>query len=112
MPNVVLVWQKAHAKIGKHLELGERMCFGFHFYLADSREEGIREAGKYYEENMKMFGELRLVRALSDEQIVIMRDPRRAPAAQLPPLEDGMAARRVLCGKPRHCLAQLQELHN
>ncbi len=60
MHNVVLAWQKAHAKIGKHLELGERMCFGFHFFIADSREAGIREAGKYYEENMKMFGELRL----------------------------------------------------
>src|SRR5205814_4262509 len=73
MHSVVLKWQEAHAKMGKHLELGERMCFGFHFYIADSREEGIREAAKYYEENMKMFGELRLVRALSDEQIEIMR---------------------------------------
>ena len=31
---------------------------------------------KHYEENMKMFGELRLVRALTDEQIAAMRDPR------------------------------------
>ena len=75
MHKVVLGWQEAHARIGKHIELGERLCFGFHFYIADSREEGIREAGKYYEENMKMFGELRLVRALTDEQIEIMRDP-------------------------------------
>src|SRR5207237_10009775 len=71
MHSVVLKWQEAHAKIGKHLELGERMCFGFHFYIADSREAGIREAAKYYEENMKMFGELRLVRALSDAPIEI-----------------------------------------
>src|SRR5205823_610117 len=83
MHSVVLKWQEAHARIGKQLELGERMCFGFHFYIADSREEGIREAAKYYEENMKMFGELRLVRALSDEQIEIMRDPDRAPTAKL-----------------------------
>ena len=33
----------------------------------------MRAAGKYYEENMKMFGELRLVRALTDEQIAAMR---------------------------------------
>src|ERR1700688_109070 len=92
MHKVVIDWQAAHARIGTHLELGERLCFGFHFYLADSREAGIREAGKYYEENMKMFGELRLVRALSEEQIVIMRDPKRAPTARLPRIEDAINA--------------------
>ena len=71
----MLAWQEAHAKLGKPIELGERLCFGFHFYMADSREQGMKEAAKYYEENMKMFGELRLVRALTDEQIEIMRDP-------------------------------------
>ena len=63
MHKVVLAWQAAHAKLGKEIELGERLCFGFHFYMADSREQGMKEAAKYYEENMKMFGELRLVRA-------------------------------------------------
>jgi alkanesulfonate monooxygenase SsuD/methylene tetrahydromethanopterin reductase-like flavin-dependent oxidoreductase (luciferase family) len=110
MHKTVLDWQKAHAKIGKHIELGERMCFGFHFYLADSREAGIREAGKYYEENMKMFGELRLVRALSDEQIVIMRDPKRAPTAKLPRIEDAIAAGGVLCGTPEQFIEHLKGL--
>ena len=110
MHKVVMDWQAAHARIGKQLELGERLCFGFHFYLADSREEGIREAGKYYEENMKMFGELRLVRALSEEQIVIMRDPRRAPAAKLPRIEDAIAAGGVLCGTPEQFIEHLKGL--
>ncbi len=110
MHNVVLAWQKAHAKFGKHLELGERMCFGFHFFIADSREAGIREAGRYYEENMKMFGELRLVRALSDEQIVIMRDPKRAPTAKLPRIEDAINAGGVLCGSPEQIIEHLKGL--
>ena len=38
----------------------------------------MREAAPHYEENMKMFGELRLVRALTDEQIAAIRDPRFA----------------------------------
>ena len=85
MHRVVLGWQEAHARRGQHLELGERLCFGFHFYLAKNREQGIREAAKFYEENMKMFGELRLVRALTDEQIEIMRDPERAPTREAAP---------------------------
>jgi alkanesulfonate monooxygenase SsuD/methylene tetrahydromethanopterin reductase-like flavin-dependent oxidoreductase (luciferase family) len=110
MHKVVLAWQEAHARIGKHLELGERLCFGFHFYIADSREQGIREAGKYYEENMKMFGELRLVRALSDEQIEIMRDAKRAPHAKLPRIEDAIAAGGVLCGSPAQIIEHLKAL--
>ena len=110
MHKVVLDWQAAHARIGKHLELGERLCFGFHFYIADSREQGIREAGKYYEENMKMFGELRLVRALSDEQIEIMRDPKRAPQAKLPRIEDAIAAGGVLCGSPEQIIGHIKAL--
>jgi alkanesulfonate monooxygenase SsuD/methylene tetrahydromethanopterin reductase-like flavin-dependent oxidoreductase (luciferase family) len=110
MHKTLLAWQEAHARIGKHLELGERLCFGFHFFIANSREEGIREAGKYYEENMKMFGELRLVRALTDEQIEIMRDPKRAPSAKLPRIEDAIANGGVLCGSPEEIVEHLKAL--
>jgi len=110
MHRVVLGWQEAHARIGQQLEMGERLCFGFHFYLAKNREQGIREAGKYYEENMKMFGELRLVRALSDEQIEIMRDPKRAPYAKLPRIEDAIANGGVLCGSPEQVIEHLKSL--
>jgi len=110
MHSVVLKWQEAHKRLGIDLELGERMCFGFHFYIADSREQGIREAAKYYEENMKMFGELRRVRALSEEQIEIMRDPKRAPTAKLPRIEDAINAGGVLCGSPEQIIEHLKAL--
>jgi len=110
MHSVVLAWQEAHKKIGLDLELGERLCFGFHFFIADSREEGIKEAGKYYEENMKMFGELRLVRSLSEEQIEIMRDPKLAPAAKLPRIDDAIKAGGVLCGSPDQIVEHLKAI--
>jgi len=110
MHSVVLKWQEAHKRLGIDIELGERMCFGFHLYIADSREQGIREAAKYYEENMKMFGELRLVRALTEEQIEIMRDPKRAPAAKLPRIEDAINAGGVLCGSPEQIIEHLKAL--
>jgi len=46
------------------------------FHIAASREQTIRDAAPHYEENMKVFDELCLVRALTDEQIAAMRDPR------------------------------------
>jgi alkanesulfonate monooxygenase SsuD/methylene tetrahydromethanopterin reductase-like flavin-dependent oxidoreductase (luciferase family) len=110
MRRVVEAWQKAHEKVGKKLLPGEGLAFGFHFHLADSREQGIREAAGYYEENLKMFGELRLVRALSEEQIAIMRDPLRAPFADLPRIEDAIKSGGFLCGSPQQMIAQLKEL--
>src|SRR5215469_9984785 len=110
MHNVVVKWQEAHKKRGIELELGERLAFGFHFFIADSREEGIKQAAKYYEENMKMFGELRLVRALSDDQIEIMRDPTRAPSAKLPRIEDAINAGGVLCGSPLQIVEHLKHI--
>ena len=74
----MLGFQAAYARRGIKLELGEKLALGFQFHIAESREQAIREAAPHYEENMKMFGELRLVRALSDEQIAAMRDPKLA----------------------------------
>ena len=110
MHNVVLKWQAEHAKIGKHIDLGERLCFGFHFYMGESKEQCIRDAAKYYEENMKMFGELRLNKAMSDEQIEIMRDPLRAPTAKLPRIEDAVAAGGFLTGSADEIIEHLKKL--
>lgn len=44
----------------------------------------MKGAGKYYEENMNMFGEFRLVKALTDAQIAAMRDPKLAVNTKLP----------------------------
>ncbi len=110
MHKVVLGWQEAHAKQGKHIELGERLCFGFHFYMADSKADGIKRAAKYYEENMKMFGELRLVRAMTEEQIEIMRDPKRAPTAKLPRVEDAVNAGGFLTGNAQEIIDHLKAL--
>src|SRR5262249_61136845 len=70
----MLGFQAAYARRGIELELGERLALGYQFHIASSREQAIREAAPHYEENMKMFGALRLVRALTDEQIAASSD--------------------------------------
>jgi len=110
MHRVVVAWQEAHARVGRQLALGENLCFGFHFHIANSREQGIREAAKFYEENMKMFGPLRLVRALTDQQIEDMSDPRKAPHAGLPTIEEAVEKGGVLCGSPEQIIEHLKNL--
>jgi hypothetical protein len=57
---------------------------------------------------MKMFGELRLVRALSDEQIAAMRDPRLAATTKLPRIEEAVKAGGFLAGRPEDIVEHLK----
>jgi len=57
---------------------------------------------------MKMFGELRLVRALSDAQIAAMRAPRLAGTVKLPTIEDTVKAGGSLAGRPEDIVEQLK----
>jgi hypothetical protein len=77
-------------------------------HISSSREQAMREAAPHYEENMKMFGELRLVRALSDAQIAAMRDPRLAGTVKLPTIEDTVKAGGSLAGRPEDIVEQLK----
>jgi hypothetical protein len=77
-------------------------------HIAPSRDQAMREAAPHYEENMKMFGESRLVRALTDEQIAAMRDPRLAGTIKLPTIEDAVKAGGFLAGRPEDIVEQLK----
>ncbi|MDH3601374.1 MAG: LLM class flavin-dependent oxidoreductase, partial [Candidatus Tectomicrobia bacterium] len=106
--SVVQAWQEAQARAGRETELGGDLAFGYQFYISSSREQGIKEAGKFYEENLKIFGPLRLVRALTDQQIEDMADPKKAPTAGLPTIENAVAAGGVLCGTPEQIIEDLK----
>ena len=57
-----------------------------------------------------MFGPLRLVRALTDQQIEDMADPRKAPHAGLPTIEEAIEKGGVLCGSPAEIVEHLKKL--
>jgi hypothetical protein len=104
----MIAFQAAYARRGIRLELGERLALGYQFHIAASREQAIREAAPHYEGNMKMFGELRLVRALNDEQIEAMRNPALVGTVKLPTIEDAVAAGGFLAGRPEDIIEQLK----
>ena len=68
----------------------------------------MKKAAGYYEENMKMFGELRLVRAITEEQIAAMRNPALVPNTKLPRIEDAVKAGGFLAGTPADIIEQLK----
>ena len=57
-----------------------------------------------------MFGELRLVRAISDAQIAAMRDPKLVPSTKLPRIEDAVQAGGFLAGTSEQIIEQLKAM--
>ncbi len=110
MERVVLAYRDALARVGRETEPGEGLSIGFSFYIADTVEKGMAEAGKLYEENLKMFGPLRLIRTLTDEQVDAMSDRRRALHADLPRIEDAVKAGGFLCGPPERIIEALKSV--
>jgi alkanesulfonate monooxygenase SsuD/methylene tetrahydromethanopterin reductase-like flavin-dependent oxidoreductase (luciferase family) len=55
---VIRAFRDARARVGRETELGGDLCIGFSFHIADSVEQGIKEATPFFEENMKMFAPL------------------------------------------------------
>ncbi len=103
-------FRDAIARTGRDVQMGEDLSVGFHFFLADSEEQGIKDAAKFYEENVKMFGPLRLHRGLSEQQMRDIADPRRAPLADLPTMEQAVTSGAVLCGPPERVIEQLKQV--
>ena len=103
-------FQAAYARAGRQIELGERMALGFQFYLADSVEQGMRDRGEVLRGEHEDVRRARLVPALTDEQIEIMRDPKRAPTAKLPRIEDAVKAGGFLTGPPADVIEALKKL--
>jgi alkanesulfonate monooxygenase SsuD/methylene tetrahydromethanopterin reductase-like flavin-dependent oxidoreductase (luciferase family) len=101
-------FQAAYARRGVQLALGEKLALGYQFYIAESRAAAMDAARQYYEENMKMFGELRLVRALSEQQIEAMRQPQRDGGIKLPSIEEAVAAGGFLAGTAADVIAALK----
>ncbi|MYE01765.1 MAG: LLM class flavin-dependent oxidoreductase, partial [Alphaproteobacteria bacterium] len=62
-------YRDAAARAGMDLALGENLTIGIFFYLADTKEQAIREMTPLYEEHVKIFGPLGFVPGISPEGV-------------------------------------------
>jgi alkanesulfonate monooxygenase SsuD/methylene tetrahydromethanopterin reductase-like flavin-dependent oxidoreductase (luciferase family) len=94
----IYAYREAAQRAGIDLELGEDLCIGVSFHLADTREQAIREATPFYEEYVKMFGPLGFVRGLTPEQLAAIDRRGGWSEARIPTLEDAVNAGSWYCG--------------
>ncbi len=108
---VVELWRDSLVKAGRtDAQLGEDLIIGEKFHIADSREQAIKEARPYFEENTKMFGPLGFVGGLSDEQKKGLEDPTQELWDSLPTIEDEIRTGNFLCGTPDQIIEPLKLL--
>jgi alkanesulfonate monooxygenase SsuD/methylene tetrahydromethanopterin reductase-like flavin-dependent oxidoreductase (luciferase family) len=65
----IKAFQDAAHRAGKNWKLGENLGIGIFFYLADSKEQAVRELTPYYEEHVKMFAPLGFVPGITPPQV-------------------------------------------
>jgi alkanesulfonate monooxygenase SsuD/methylene tetrahydromethanopterin reductase-like flavin-dependent oxidoreductase (luciferase family) len=109
---VIHAFREARARAGRETELGGDLCIGYSFHIADSVEQGIKEATPFFEENIKMFAPLGFVAGLTPEQIDAAADPKRARHANLPTLRHALKAGTWLIGPPEQIAEQLMEIQH
>ena len=105
-------WRDTLAKNGRETEMGTDLAVGYTIHIAETEDKAVSEARSFFEENMKMFAPLGFVGGLSNDQIDAVGDPRRARAAGLPTLEDGIRAGSWLCGPPEMVTEKLMGIQD
>ncbi|PZC43376.1 MAG: Flavin-dependent oxidoreductase, luciferase family [Chloroflexi bacterium] len=109
--NVIKDWQRIQSQYGIETDLGGNLCIGFSFHIADSEKQAIEEARPFYEENMKMFAPLGMVKGLTDEQIgQLSKGSHFAKNANLPTLEQAIESGSWLVGTPESITEKLLEI--
>src|ERR671924_1338436 len=108
----VYAYREAAQRAGVDLQLGEDLCLGVTFHLADTHEKAMREATPFYEEYVKMFAPLGFVRGLTPEQIEAVGRRGGWAEARIPTLEDAVKAGSWYCGPPEGFIAYLQALED
>src|SRR3989442_1287081 len=105
-------YREAAARAGKDLKLGENLCLGIFFHLADSREKAVRELTPFYEEHVKMFAPLGFVPGIKPAQVEAAARRGGSAAAGGPTLGHFMNTGAWFAGTPEELTAYLQNLQS
>ncbi|HEY3068363.1 MAG TPA: hypothetical protein VGL09_21440, partial [Methylomirabilota bacterium] len=105
-------YREAAARAGRPLALGENLCLGIFFHIAETREKAIREITPYYEEHVKMFAPLGFVPGITREQVEAAGRRGGWGAAGVPTVEHYMKTGAWFAGPPEDLVAYLRDLES
>jgi len=105
-------YREAAARAGRQLALGEDLCLGIFFHIAETREKAIREITPFYEEHVKMFAPLGFVPGITPGQIAAAARRGGWGAAGVPTVEHYTKTGAWFAGPPEELVAYLKDLES
>jgi alkanesulfonate monooxygenase SsuD/methylene tetrahydromethanopterin reductase-like flavin-dependent oxidoreductase (luciferase family) len=105
----IQAYQDAATRAGRDMAPGEGLCLGLQFYMAESREQAIREITPLYEEHAKMFGPLNFL-PLSDDAKAAVSKRGGWREAGVPTVEHFMDMGSWFAGTAEQLTERLKEL--
>ena len=108
--HAAVLYREALARAGRETLLGEDLAIGVQIHIAETREQALREAALYYEEQLRVLAPLGRLPHLTAEQIRATADPAAAREAGLPTIEDADREGTWLCGSPEYVRDFILEL--
>jgi alkanesulfonate monooxygenase SsuD/methylene tetrahydromethanopterin reductase-like flavin-dependent oxidoreductase (luciferase family) len=103
------LYRDTAARYGQELQLGEHLALSVRLHLAGTREQAVREAKPYFEEQVKFFAPLQII-PMREEQLRALARPTRDNLALLPSIEESVQQRNWLCGTPDAVISLLQQV--
>jgi len=108
----VTAYRDARLRAGVESELGDGLCIGVNFHLADSKAQAIKEATPFFEEHIKMFAPLGFFRGLDEAQHKVIAGRGGWAQAGIPTLDQACGNRSWYCGPPEGFIEYLEELQD
>jgi alkanesulfonate monooxygenase SsuD/methylene tetrahydromethanopterin reductase-like flavin-dependent oxidoreductase (luciferase family) len=105
----IVAFKEAYEKAGHNVVLGQNLCLGLNYHIAETREKAIKEATPFFEEHLKMFAPLNMV-PMSAEALAKLQTRGGWAEERIPTLERAVETGSWYCGPPEGFVAYLQEL--
>jgi alkanesulfonate monooxygenase SsuD/methylene tetrahydromethanopterin reductase-like flavin-dependent oxidoreductase (luciferase family) len=107
----ITAYQEANASVGRDLALGQNLCLGLNFHIAETREKAICEATPFFEEHLKLFAPLGMV-PMRPEQLTRVTERGNWADQNIPTLDRAVETGSWYCGPPEGFVEYLQDLQD
>ncbi|MCY4229779.1 MAG: LLM class flavin-dependent oxidoreductase [Alphaproteobacteria bacterium] len=105
----IVAFKEAWERAGRQVQIGENLCIGLNFHIAETEEKAIREATPFFEEHIKMFAPLGMV-PMKPEQLERVSERGDWAELNIPTLKRAVEAGSWYCGPPEGFIAYLEAL--
>ncbi|MBT6275185.1 MAG: LLM class flavin-dependent oxidoreductase, partial [Chromatiales bacterium] len=105
----IVAFKEAWERAGHDVELGQNLCVGLNFHIAETKAQAIKEATPFFQEHLKMFAPLGMV-PMKPEQYAALDQRGGWGAVNIPTLERAVETGSWYCGPAEGFIEYLESI--